>query len=73
MSYFERACTAAVDVINIYLDYILPFIQIYKENVHLKPLEQVIDLELFKNMIIKYSKQDSKLNVIDIRVEIGMF
>ena len=37
-----------------YYDYVNPFMEIYKENINLKPLPDKINLDLFKKLIIKY-------------------
>lgn len=73
MDYFSTANEAAVGVMKMYYDYISPFLQIYKENINLSPLEDKIHLGLFQNLILKYQQQDVQLNVIEPRVEVGMF
>jgi dynein heavy chain len=73
MENFENVSLVAVNVMQMYYDYISPFMQIYKQNINLQPLEDRIDLQLFKELIVKYQQQDTQLNVIEPRVEIGMF
>ena len=56
MDYFIKVTEKSVSLMKNYYDYVSPFMQIYKENINLKPLEPNIDLDLFKSMIEKYSQ-----------------
>ncbi len=70
---FRETIARAVETIQIYEEYIQPFIRIYVENVNQPPLSYQIDIEAFHQLINKLLQQDVDLNIIETAVEIGMF